>query len=249
MSNRYERVLVWEDTVNLCVTGKFKDLTPNESVHFVANDLRLENILLDKKYVTEIKVLNEDTLIVAEILKNSGEQNILVLNLASFRNFGGGVQTGALAQEEELFRRSNYFKTGNSCYPFKKMESVYTQNVTIIKDKKYKVMCEPFNVAMLAVAAIKNPVLEKNNKLCKWDYYVTCENIENIFKIALFYKHDVLVLGAIGCGAYHNPPEEIADIFSKYLKKYDGCFKKIIFAVLSKNDNNFNIFEEKIKKD
>jgi len=92
-------------------------------------------------------------------------------------------------------------------------------------------------------------LLKKKN----WDYQVTCNVIDNIFKVSYVKKHDVLILGALGCGAYSNPTREIAQIFKLYLDKYNGCFKTIIFAVLSKDDgsynNNYNIFcEELLKK-
>jgi len=68
------------------------------------------------------------------------------------------------------------------------------------------------------------------------------QKINNILKVAYMHNHDVLVLGALGCGAYHNPPDQVAQIFKDSLHKYDKCFKRVIFAVLSKKDTNYQVF-------
>jgi uncharacterized protein (TIGR02452 family) len=171
----------------------------------------------------------------------------MVLNMASFYKMGGGCESGAMAEEEELFRRSNYFLTNSSkFYPFQKMECIYTPNVTIIKDENYDILNKPFSVSMLAVAAIKDPVF-KNGCMSDWDFYVTCESIDNIFKVAILKGQTTLVLSALGCGAYNNSPEHISHIFNTYVNKYNGCFETIVFAVLSKHDTNFDIFKENIK--
>lgn len=248
-STKNERVYIWEDTQQKCLAGIYKNLKIGKSEKFSKDDKQFDNLALEKKYCMEVKVFNEDVLIVAEILKDLGENNMLVLNLASHTTFGGGVKRGAQAQEEELFRRTNYFTTNvNGFYPLKKMEAVYTPNVTVIKDNNYKDLKKPFEVNMLAVAGIQNPQLENDNTLNTWDYHVTCNAIENIFKISLLKGHDTLILGALGCGAFHNPPEEIVKIFNIYLEKYNGCFKTIVFAVLSRSDENFNIFNTNIKR-
>lgn len=249
MTSRYERQLVWENTVELCTTGQFKDLQPGNSEHFKHDDPTFAAIKLEKKYQTKFSVLNDDVLLVAELLHKLGENNVLVLNLASYKHQFGGVKNGAMAQEEELGRRTNYFKTNSEkFYPFKKMEAIYTPNVTVIKNMSYNLIAEPFSIGMLAVSAIKDPILLDGNVLNSWDYQVTCNTIDNLFKVALLKKHEVLVLGALGCGAFHNDANEITKIFNIYLEKYNGCFKTIVFAVLSRSDNNFDIFNTQIKR-
>jgi len=108
MSTRIERIKVWENTIELCIQGKFKDLNPGNSEHFTHNNEKISNIPIEKKYLeTEINVLNEDVLVVAGICNALGEKNPMVLNLASFYSFLGGVRGGAFAQEEELGLSSN----------------------------------------------------------------------------------------------------------------------------------------------
>jgi uncharacterized protein (TIGR02452 family) len=76
---------------------------------------------------TKFSVINSDCLEAAQLLINSGF-NPCVLNMASRQNPGGGVLTGAGAQEENLFRKSNLFM---SLYQF----TDYADQYGIKKDK------------------------------------------------------------------------------------------------------------------
>ena len=62
----------------------------------------------DEQTIVEVK--NIDCLYAGVELKEQG-YNPAVLNMASRRNPGGGVVTGAGAQEETLFRRTNLFRS------------------------------------------------------------------------------------------------------------------------------------------
>jgi uncharacterized protein (TIGR02452 family) len=50
--------------------------------------------------------------------------------------------------------------------------------------------------------------------------------------------HTVLVLSALGCGAFCNPPGHMASLFHEILqeKPYKQAFKEIVFAI--QNDHN-----------
>ena len=209
---------------------------------------------IEKKYKNScVLVINEDVLVVAEKYNISEkDSHILVLNMASYYKPGGGVLNRAMAQEEELFRRSNYFMSLNKpFYPLPKTNIILTNNVTIFKNKYYEYMKTPFTVSMIAAAAIKNPKLiphQKSSSLIysNYDFDIMFCTIGNIFRIAHINNFNTLILGALGCGAYNNPPLEVIKIFNHYINLYNGCFKNIIFAVYSKNDNNFNLFNDHI---
>ena len=59
---------------------------------------------------TKVKVVNEDCLVVYENLVNQGRKPLL-LNMANATSPGGGYRKGDGAQEENLFRRSDYFRS------------------------------------------------------------------------------------------------------------------------------------------
>lgn len=247
--SRRANVGIWEDTYELTTSGKFKGAEIMESVKFSFSDLSH----IQPQYQINnpiIEVVNEDTFSSAQRLKESG-YSPLVLNMANHLCPGGGVRKGAHAQEENLFRRSNYHKfLPHVLYPIQDDEVIYSPNVLVIKDKNYDLLSKPFEVACIACAGIHNPKIDwfgsykmfSNNE----DYLLTREKIYAIFKTACLYGHDSLVLGALGCGAFHNPPEVIAQIFNDALRDYKHCFKYICFAVYSINDPNYDIFSKYI---
>lgn len=51
--------------------------------------------------------------------------------------------------------------------------------------------------------------------------------------IAVDNGHDAIVLSALGCGAYGNPPEHMARLFKEVIsKEFDRAFKHISFAII-----------------
>lgn len=72
---------------------------------------------------------------------------------------------------------------------------------------------------------------EENTKALK-------ERISFILDIAAKNKVDVLILGAFGCGAFGQDPNEVKKIFMKLSNNY--IFKKIIFAI--PNGSNLDAF-------
>jgi len=195
------------------------------------------------EYAINIEIVNIDSFDMAIKYVSQG-LSPLVLNMASDRCPGGGSGTGAMAQEECLFRRSNCHLTHpRKFYPLKDNDSIYSPKVTIIKSSYYE-MIDPVDVSLIAVAAIRNPVLN-NGQYNSYDYDLMNYKIESIFTTALHYNHDSLIIGAIGCGAFRNPPGIVASIFKRYIEQYGKFFKKIGFAILVVNErdiNNINTF-------
>lgn len=60
-----------------------------------------------------------------------------------------------------------------------------------------------------------------------------------------------LVLGALGCGAFRNPPEEVAKIFKRVImgdrrRKGVEWFEEIVFAIFDDGEN-LRVFREVFK--
>lgn len=239
MAPKDSMIGIYEDTIAVCnemnlgwVSSILYDITdfdetPNANVFQEGIDIR-----------------NMDTLDMAQEYVNSG-LNPLVLNMASDYKPGGGVASGKTAQEECLFRRSNAFQTHPAeWYPLNWNQVIYSPNVTVIKDSAYE-RIEPFEIGMIAVAGIRKPKLVGDRTAEKYqaeDRKIMTQKIESIFKVANLHNHDSLVLGALGCGVFMNPPYEVAGIFKTILNKYS--FKRVGFAVLSKGDTNFKAFTD-----
>lgn len=264
---REEREAVYVNTVAIVKKGSY--LSPKGKTVTITDEDKMINgtKFYGKKaivnynsiprYETEIKVIDNDCIYAAKDLIDRG-LNPCVLNMASFHTPGGGVVTGSSAQEENIFRRTNIFKslyqfhTIGENYGIKQKEErypldynfggIYTPSVTVFKgsdDTNYTPLEEPFKIAVVSVAAVKNPRVE-NGKLVPWVVDTIKSKIRQILDISLEHGHDSLILSAFGCGAYKTPPTEMARLFKEVLndKKYKGAFKVIHFAIINLKSTN-----------
>ena len=241
MTDKDQLINIYQDTKKKCNIIKIK----NKSVLYDITRLNLDLSFIPVYTDTTVEVKNEDTLDMSLRLVNN-KLNPLVLNMASDWLPGGGVKKGSMAQEECIFRRTNAFMTHyEQWYPLPKDTVIYSPEVTIIKDSNYKLLDNYNKVAMIAVPAIRNPYIVEDAFILN-DYKLMFYKIESIFKIALMHNHDSLVLGALGCGAFNNPPLEVAKIFEIMLRIYKKYFKYIGFAILvvrEKDNDNLQSFK------
>jgi len=245
---RHDLINIYKDTIYQCTkVGVSADLKKG-SVSTTYKSSLLADTLAPKFDSMTVDVINEDTFEAAS--KFVGTGNVVILNMASCYAAGGGVKGGAMAQEEELFRRSNYFVSlSDKFYPLNIGDTIYTPKVTVIKDKTYNMLSVPFTIAAIAAAALRKPILTMKGQYYEKDYDAMVIIIDNIFKAAYANNHEILILGALGCGAYGNPPAEVIQIFNKCLQKYWGCFRRVVFAVYSKSkyDVNYTMFKSGIQ--
>ena len=238
--NQYVNLIsVYQDTKDFFLKNRLY-AGRSKRYRFEDIDKELNTINNIEKYnnICTIKVLNMDTLVATREYIHP-----LVMNFASDYNPGGGVHGGAMAQEEELFRRTNYFTSLNKKYvdyPLAEDEVVFTPNILILKDEKYNHLPALKSIDCLAVAAIRHPKLNDNN-YNKKDEELMKRKIESIYEIGILYGHDTLILGAFGCGVFRNPPHEVARIFKEMNEKYKGYYKNIVFAIIG--DSNYHIFK------
>lgn len=190
---------------------------------------------------------------------------VAVLNLASERHPGGGWQNGALAQEEALcFRSSLYLSLHRSYYPLPPLSVIYSPNVLLIRNS----MAEghqlyPADIpaaklpitSVISVAGLRHPKVTPDGKYAKRaDREVTKSKIRIALRVAATHGHTKLVLGALGCGVFGNPPPEVAKCFLEVFREEEfqgGRWEDVVFAVLDNarghnrgkdGSGNFGIF-------
>jgi uncharacterized protein (TIGR02452 family) len=211
----------------------------------------LENFLNDlPEDNVKISIIDADCLESARFLKNP-----VILNMSSYKNPGGGVVNGSAAQEENIFRRTNLLKSlyqfthysevygikknMSFGYPLLNLDGIYSKDITVFRGSEkngYYLLSSPFKVSMISVSAVKRPML-KDGKMSEADLKMNREKIKMIFQISHEQGHREMVLSAFGCGAYGNPPEQIAKIFKDVIEnEFAGYFDKIIFAIF--DDHN-----------
>jgi uncharacterized protein (TIGR02452 family) len=231
---------IWNETVDIVSEGRYFSvgdvIVDNKKV--VQNSLFFE--FEDIQYInteTKITIIDADCLEQAKLLEKP-----LVLNMASYKTPGGGVINGSSAQEENLFRRTNLFRSLYSLrdkYPLPLYGGIYSKDITVFREseeKGYGIMDNPFEISVISIAAVKRPELI-DNRMSDSDLFIMRNKIKTIFEMAFAKKHENLVLSAFGCGSYGNPPEQIAKLFKDVLDNdFKGIFRHIVFAIF--DDHN-----------
>ena len=217
---------------------------------------------------TAIHVLNSDTidaaLSLSASLLNKSSKPVLVLNMANAYHSGGGWLHGALAQEEALcYRSSLSFTLKNRYYPMPEAGGIYSPTVVVIRENMangHKVLDlkRPEDlpvISVASVAAINGPEIAKEAN-GKETYKVTKERevmkekMRVVLRIAAINRHRVLVLGALGCGAFGNPRGEVVECWKEVFAEKEfnaGWWEAVVFAVFEPSETkegngNFGVF-------
>ena len=222
---------------------------------FYEQEIHLPSMTLGHE-PTIVEVQNIDCLYAGVQLKQQG-YNPAVLNMASRRNPGGGVTTGAGAQEETLFRRTNLFrslyqfasyaeqygiKRSHRQYPLdRNFGGVYTPDAIYFwesEQKGYALLDNPVSLSFITVAGMNHPDLTSDGMIADHHVEPIKNKIRTIFRIGLVHGHDSLVLGALGCGAFRNPPRHVARLFHEVIDEpeFKNKYCCIVFAIL--DDHN-----------
>lgn len=208
---------------------------------------------------TNIEVVNSDSLDEGMRLLDLG-YNPAILNMANRHFPGGGTTNGSVGQEEDIFRRTNIFKSlyqyasiGKSLkiemsrhqYPMdRNYGGIYSPDVTIFRKNAqngYALMEKPQTIAFISVAGINRPTLTSEGMIDEAHIEMIKNKIRTILRIGLRNGHDSLVLGALGCGAFRNPPRHIALLFNEVLneKEFFHKYVHISFAIIE-DSNSFH---------
>ncbi|KIW85798.1 hypothetical protein Z517_01190 [Fonsecaea pedrosoi CBS 271.37] len=224
---------------------------------------------------TKIRVISSDTIDAALQLSSGGgggpsQKPVCVLNMANAIHAGGGFKHGSLAQEEALcFRTSLIFTLKLRLYPIPDKAAIYSPTVLVIRDSlanghQLLDSRDPEKLPVISVvsaAAVFQPTLGYNAAQPNQDaneFYARREDREMmrdkmrvILRTAIKNRHRKIVLGAFGCGAFHNPPKEVARLWSEVLQEAEfagGWWEDVVFAVLAlgSSDKNFQWFSEEL---
>ena len=205
---------------------------------------------------TEIRVENKDCVLAAKELIDAG-YNPAMLNLADLYTPGGLVEYGSGAQEENLCRRSNLImslyqfsharvrqypdiglKAHQDQYPMdERYGGIYSGIVTFFRGPESDgsmLESKPYNIPVISVAALSGPRIGADGMMYKEEAEITLDKMRTIFRIGMAKFHDSLVLSAMGCGAFANPPAHIAKLFHQVIEEdeFKNRFKLIDFAIL-----------------
>jgi uncharacterized protein (TIGR02452 family) len=124
--NREELIEIYNDTKRVCdAFEKPKSQKVKfSSIPIIESNIKTSNIIIEPL----------DT--VSALFKYCSKKTA-VLNMASAKHKGGGVERGTVAQEECLFRCSNLFTIPELYYPILPDELIYTKYAIFVKDVYY----------------------------------------------------------------------------------------------------------------
>ena len=272
------RAKVFQSTLQIVVNGRYRTTSgvKIELDKFYNDKALQDNVFCEREislkdpqkiFVTNIQVVNQDCLAYAKsLLDQDSADDLCVLNMASAKNPGGGVYGGAGAQEEYLFRCSDYYRflfqyadpasfdcekvygiphNPRHSYPLKRnFGGVYSHSVTIFRNTEangYALLETPWKVNFVAVAA-NNIRRYMNGRTTIPDKFIpsTLSLIRTILRIAYNNGQRRLVLGAFGCGAFANPPGHMAQLFKQVFEEpeFQGLFREIHFAIIEDHNSH-----------
>lgn len=208
--------------------------------------------------------------------KKHPNKKIAVLNFASATNPGGGVANGSSAQEESLCRCSTLYPVLSSRYLFENFYLpnrkehnplhndvvIYSPGIIICKsdDRMNKRLNREEFVKVDVISAAAPNLRERPSNKFNYDGYnsISISNKElydihvsrgkQIIEAALQNNVEILVLGALGCGAFRNNPTIVAEAYKELMKEYAKYFDEIEFAIYCReyDKENYYIFKDKL---
>jgi uncharacterized protein (TIGR02452 family) len=261
MSTAYERIAVFQDTMNWInsdpvLSASIPVAKKNTTVFYEddypifdasrTKDMRI-TVSGDRSYQAAMKLRRENP-----------SAKIAVMNFANAFHAGGGVTKGSSAQEESLCRtstlypllyrrtlRDTFYKHHHDLNTPKATDSlIYTEGVIICKtDEDLPKRMPKEDWVTVDVITIAAPDLRgKSNQHAPLVNGGTYMNNAELFgyhvkraihmlTCAAAKGADILVLGAFGCGAFQNDPEVVARAYKVVLGEFPKVFKQVEFAI------------------
>ena len=201
-----------------------------------------------------IEVTPEDSF---EAARRMGDA--LVMNFANAHCPGGGFLMGANAQEEALCRCSTlyasltanaakamYFYNNTHMSRVESDHMLLSPEVCIFRDASCELLDTPARTAVITVPAPNRygaALLASKSMIAE----TFQRRIRIMLAMAARHSYRKLVLGAWGCGAFGNKPQDVSEYFRQVLidERYGTAFDEVCFAVYGKEDGrNITAFRE-----
>jgi len=195
----------------------------------------------------------------------TGHRDVVALNFASARNPGGGFLGGARAQEEDLCRCSGLYPTllGHRTYyevNRKQRSLIYTDHMIFSPRVPFfrvhgrdEPLEEPFVAGVItAPAPNAGPLLRLDPSAGPAIREAFARRWRNVLAVAEDNGGHHLVLGAWGCGAFHNDPRVAAETLADALEsgRFAGSLAQITIAIpdRGKSSDNLRAFRARLAR-
>ncbi|MCJ1252120.1 hypothetical protein MMC30_009358 [Trapelia coarctata] len=166
-----------------------------------------------------------------------------VINMANEKRAGGDWESGLMAPEENLCRRSNLVQclnNGGQKFPIPTKGGIYSPNVVVFRsgpDGSYAIWPEFKSLPVISVAPIRRPKLDESGRNYSFEQEkeLMKDKIRTALRIAAYYHHRDLCVGAFGAGpGFRNPVNQLAVMWREILfceAEFQGVFTNVVFAI------------------
>ena len=238
-----------------------------QGTQFHRADDSLQIPAITNPYETKIYMTTENTTQCLHRLHEERTEDVMVLNFASAKNPGGGLNRGSWEQEENLAATSGLLaclstSQAKSFYELHKQMTkpgasnkkpgvlmyssnmIYSPYVPIFRNRELELSCQPFTCNIISSCCVNYNTGMLNKKISKEEedlaILIMQSRVLRVLQVAAHHGAETLILGPWGCGINKNSPREVAKAFNGALLHPDmeGRFKQVIFAVPFEESTN-----------
>mmetsp|Transcript_14516 Transcript_14516/g.17946 ORF Transcript_14516/g.17946 Transcript_14516/m.17946 type:complete len:286 (+) Transcript_14516:94-951(+) len=221
----------------------------------------------------DIRVVQDDWGVTTQSLTAEFGTIFAALNMANSMVFGGGYLSGMVAQEENMFRRTDcHFSayTQGDSKGFKKLERIYysKEKVDLLNAVNGRVYLD-VDTPRICIRGIEDtkekglgyewlpemeifPFYELRAAAVdlrgqgRYSDEETLHRVHSQFQTLKEKGIRHVVLSAFGCGAFQNPAERVARCYKRALEEYEADFDCVCFAIFHAGygKNNFIPFQK-----
>ena len=136
-------------------------------------------------------------------------------------------------------------RSSDPFYPLSQCGGIYSPHVDVVSVLGKPLPRKP-RIAVLSIAAQDLRPGRRYNAGAAFDPDLLVGKLRTLLFMAAAHGHRRLVLGALGCGAFRNPPAEVAGAVHRLLAadgaEFAGRFDAVAFAV-TRSASNLSAFE------
>ncbi len=249
-----KRIRVLLDTLHLFSDKKFADETAKQAA---ANLARWKQGVIERPGPQQVQVINGDWGVVTQELTRMHGETFAVLNMANAYTPGGGCDEGLIAQEENMYRRSDCrlkvpdreIATDRRSYTPAATDLVNGKDGLVAFDETSRYCIKgpevgnqgdgyarlaqdeifPFYELRSAAQDLRPRFAGSPDK--EFDEDMARRKIAAQLQTLIKYGQRHVVLSAFGCGAFKNPPDVIARLYREELAKRAQHFDVVAFAI------------------
>ncbi|KAH0785965.1 TIGR02452 family protein [Histomonas meleagridis] len=200
-----------------------------------------------------ISIHNESTVDACyRLVQQENKSNVCALNFGNSIHPGGLFATNARAQEESICRCSSLYYSliqKHEFYEYNRQNTkgeasnylIFSPNVPIWKKNDFTLLDKPILASFITSAAVDCLSVRKGINIDE----TNDSRIQTILKCCIENNVEHIILGAFGCGAFHNNPKKISNCFKKYLVEQNmkSYFETVTFSIYG-DQNNLKVFRD-----